>query len=377
MIHGPVGCGKSSLVRVLLGEKRLDEGIVTMPPGPAAFCDATPWLAEKDLWSNIIGTHDYVEDWYKKITWACFISEEDEVSASEGMPEGNTDNPTLEQKQRIQLARAAYGRPNLLVLDEPCRGNDDETAMAILDRLFGPGGVMRLLGITTIITTTKATQLAVADVAYSLDGVGHVETLQQPSQSISATVPERVHRSSIRESYEPAAEHQDKPKLNNTAKDENDDWLIWFLADAAGWEAITFGVMLLVCAAVSERFPPLYIRIWLSTEPENKYCFVGYAIVTMFPAILTAMSVSLFYLQCAPAMARNFHQNMVTSVFSPSAACLFKMDTAQLAGFFCKDLSILTQELPKIFVQVIYLATLVTCDVLIVLTCNTSSTFCL
>ncbi|OAA72851.1 ABC transporter, transmembrane domain, type 1 [Akanthomyces lecanii RCEF 1005] len=353
VIHGPAGSGKSSLVRVLLGEKLLDEGIVTMPPGPAGYCDATPWLVEKDPPSNIIGNHEYVEEWYKKIAWACLISGAEDVSDDKGMTGENDSNLALEQKQRIQLARAAYGRPNLLVLDEPCRGLDDETSMAILDRLFGPGGVMRLLGITTIITTANASQLAVADVAYSLDGEGHVEALEKPSQSFSATVSEQVHRSPTREIYNPAAGHLDKTKTDNTTKDENDDWLVWFLADSAGWEPILFGVMLLTCAAVSERFPPVYIRIWLSTEPENKYCFVGYAIVTMFPAILTAISVGLFYLQCAPAMARSFHQNMVTSVFNPSVARLSKLDSTQLTGFFCKDLSVLTQELPRYAINVL------------------------
>lgn len=367
MVHGPAGCGKSSLMRVLLGEKRLDEGIITMPPGPTGYCNDAPWLIGKDVRANIIGQHEYVEEWYKRIAWACLIGENEELLDEKRKPEEIDGNLAIAQKQRIQVARAAYGRPNVMVLDDPLRGLDDETARAVLDRLFGPGGTLRLLGMTVVIATSKASHLAVADTAYFLDGKGHVEKLERRAGTFSASVPDWSHTPEI---YEPITMCLEQVKSKATTKDESDGWLYWFLAESAGWRATLVSLVLLSWTVIAERLPPVYMSVWLATQPENEYCFSAYAILTTFPTILTTLSALVFYLKFAPNMARNLHQNLVTSVFGLRIARLSDMDTAQLIGLFTKDLSRLTQDLPTYLFNVAYLVMLATCDVLIITASN-------
>ncbi|KAM3506922.1 hypothetical protein MY11210_007353 [Beauveria gryllotalpidicola] len=206
MVHGRAGCGKSSLIKVLLGEKRLDEGIVTMPPGPGGYCNETPWLVGKDVRANILGQHEYVEEWYERIAWACLISEAEEWPDKKRI-QGEDNDLDVGQKLRVQLARAAYGRPNILILDDPCRG-------------------------------------------------------------------------------------------------------------------------------------------------------------------LEVISISLFYLKFAPALSRSLHQDLVKFVFGAKTAYLSKTETPKLIGFFGQDMSLLSHDLPRSLLEVVYLATLVMCDLFIVSSCN-------
>lgn len=44
MVIGPVGCGKSTLCKALLGEVPSSKGFVYVPQLEVSFCDQSPWL---------------------------------------------------------------------------------------------------------------------------------------------------------------------------------------------------------------------------------------------------------------------------------------------------------------------------------------------
>ncbi|KAJ6790059.1 hypothetical protein PWT90_03970 [Aphanocladium album] len=355
LIYSSASAGKSMLAQVLLGEKRLDQGTITMPQGSTGYCDDTQWLVEGDVRQNIVGQHEYVEEWYKRILWACDISELAEEERAR-----NRDGWTHEQKFCVQLARAAYAKPNLLVMDDPCRLLDDDTAMTVLDRLFGPGGTLRLLGITVVITTSNPAHLAVADVAYELDGNGNAQMLQRPNQ---ASAPET---SPIYQTDKPAI-REEPPSTRTNAYDV---WLYWFLFDNAGWKVTIFSLLFIFWSALSLRFPSIYIRIWLSTEPEKRMIFVGYSVVTTVPTILTVISASVLYMKFAPKIARNLHEALIKTTFQGSITRLSKTDDETLSNFYSQDMALLTTSLPSAVFEVPYVAMLALCDMLIILSCN-------
>ncbi|MBL8448899.1 MAG: ATP-binding cassette domain-containing protein, partial [Dechloromonas sp.] len=83
-----------------------------------------------------------------------------------GLPEGygteigiNGENLSGGQRQRVALARALYGRPQLVVLDEPNANLDadgDQALLASLDRL-------KQAGVTAVMVCHKPSLLARAD----------------------------------------------------------------------------------------------------------------------------------------------------------------------------------------------------------------------
>ncbi|MFP3702008.1 ATP-binding cassette domain-containing protein, partial [Burkholderia sp. SIMBA_013] len=60
------------------------------------------------------------------------------------------------QRQRIALARALYGTPRLVVLDEPNASLDDAGEQALLDAL----GRLREIGATVVLVTHRPKVLA-------------------------------------------------------------------------------------------------------------------------------------------------------------------------------------------------------------------------
>lgn len=76
MLAGPVGCGKSSLLRGILGEIRLSGGTVRVEDVGAsiAYCDQTAWLRNISIRDNIIGPGQFDEKWYASVCHACALN---------------------------------------------------------------------------------------------------------------------------------------------------------------------------------------------------------------------------------------------------------------------------------------------------------------
>lgn len=74
MIVGDVGCGKSALLKLLLGEIVLIKGSVTLTTDEIAYCNQTPFLTNQSIRENIIGALEYDDDWYQRCIDACALN---------------------------------------------------------------------------------------------------------------------------------------------------------------------------------------------------------------------------------------------------------------------------------------------------------------
>lgn len=74
MIVGPVGCGKSSLLRAMLGELSPSSGNLDIRTQLMAYCDQAPWLRNTTIKDNIIGESGYPregKEWYSRVVQSC------------------------------------------------------------------------------------------------------------------------------------------------------------------------------------------------------------------------------------------------------------------------------------------------------------------
>jgi ATP-binding cassette, subfamily C (CFTR/MRP), member 1 len=76
MIVGPVGCGKSTLIKAVLGEAVTMEGSVQLSSLEVAFCDQTAWLMNGTVQQSIIGISELDERWYQTVVDACALDED-------------------------------------------------------------------------------------------------------------------------------------------------------------------------------------------------------------------------------------------------------------------------------------------------------------
>lgn len=76
MIIGPVGCGKSTFLKHLLGEASVQSGTIAVRSPFVAYCSQTPWLQNSTIREVIIGPKDYDEVWYKKSISICALEQD-------------------------------------------------------------------------------------------------------------------------------------------------------------------------------------------------------------------------------------------------------------------------------------------------------------
>jgi len=72
IVIGPVGSGKSTFLKTLIGETYALEGELRLPTARIAYCDQTSWITSGTVRDNIMGESGiYDEEWYSAVIHAC------------------------------------------------------------------------------------------------------------------------------------------------------------------------------------------------------------------------------------------------------------------------------------------------------------------
>jgi ABC-type multidrug transport system fused ATPase/permease subunit len=186
-VVGPVGVGKSALCAALLGELAPAPGAVATVAGSVAYVAQTAWVLNATLKANVVFAGDshaggggaalggagraesgqmaggdaaarcLDEDFYARVLDACALRADlAALPAGDATEIGERGiNLSGGQKARVSLARAAYMRADVVVLDDPLSALDAEVGKAVFSRVIGGGGVM---GGATRLLVTNALQ---------------------------------------------------------------------------------------------------------------------------------------------------------------------------------------------------------------------------
>jgi len=215
MIIGPAGCGKTTLLRGIVGDMVPVRGQARLGFFEVAYCQQSPWLVNATLRENIIGQSAWDRAWYSIVKKACALDED-----VAGLSNGDetligTGGITLSggQKQRVvshclasasslksspkqfqALARAVYAQKPIVVLDDAMNALDINTEKAVFDSLLSESGILRKNNTTVIMATSSVHHLHAADRIFVLDAAGSMTfydsidevTKSQPEDRIEA-----------------------------------------------------------------------------------------------------------------------------------------------------------------------------------------------
>jgi len=118
-IYGPTGCGKSSLLMVLLGEiEKLEGNVATR--GSLAYASQKAWIQNATVKENILFGREHNEIKYRGVISACALRRDLQILDGGDMTEIGEKGVNLSggQQQRISLARAVYADAEIYVLDD-------------------------------------------------------------------------------------------------------------------------------------------------------------------------------------------------------------------------------------------------------------------
>ncbi|DBA75192.1 TPA: hypothetical protein ACH3X1_010497 [Trebouxia sp. C0004] len=168
-ICGEVGSGKSSLLAALLGELQpldaslsslqqpgavpIDTSTGPVMKGTVAYCCQVPWVDAGTIRDNIVFGKAYEEQWYVRVVTACALTDDLAMLPWGDLTEIGERGVNLSggQKARLALARAAYSRADIMLLDDPLSAVDPRVGRILFQECLGPQGIMQ--GSTRLLVT--------------------------------------------------------------------------------------------------------------------------------------------------------------------------------------------------------------------------------
>lgn len=300
IVVGPVGSGKSTFCKALLGEIPFYEGEVTLKTAVprVGVCEQTAFLFNGSLRDNIIGFSPYKAQRYTEVIEATALSFDLDTLPQGDMTNIGSDGITLSggQKQRVSLARALYLQTDLLVLDDVFSGLDADTEEKVFSRIFGPDGILRQRRTTVVLCTHSVNHLPLADYIIAFGGNtiveqgsfdelmtsrGYVHRLRSWKPSPSKASPELAeskhtqHEPKVSTLYKATSGASSLIPGNCAARQDGDATVYKHYLKAMGWVLATLGIFFAALWGFFTNFPTI-CESW-----TNDLCMVLLTMLTI------------------------------------------------------------------------------------------------
>ncbi|OBT46506.1 hypothetical protein VE00_03330 [Pseudogymnoascus sp. WSF 3629] len=366
MIVGPVGCGKSSLLRGLLGETPSSKGNVYIDREHAAFVDQVPWIQNSSVRNNTIGMSVFEPDWYSTVVHACAFDTDIETLPGGDSTKAGSAGAALSggQRLRIALARAIYSRQQLLILDDVFSGLDAISEDRIFSRLLGKNGLLRRLGTTVILVTHAAHRLSYADNIIALTNQGTISEqgkfgdLMTASGYVASLAARHISEDGDAPQEEAAiakVKIGDDTARQNAANDLHrpiGNWATYkYYFTSAGWRNVGIWTGLMICYSMLLKFPDLWIKFWTSSIAVHgnsvNGLYLGVLLGGEFVAMATLMILTgMLFIIMIPRSATHLHGKLLETIENAPLYFFTSTDAGQIVNRFSQDLSVIDAELP-------------------------------
>lgn len=370
MLIGPVGCGKSTFLRALLGEMKPSAGQITMISKVIAYCSQKPWIRNMSLQNNVIGKQVYDVAKYNRVIYICAL----DVDFAQ-LPDGDqsmagTDGCNLSggQKARLALARALYLDGDLLLLDDVFSALDGNTSAIVRNRLFGADGKGSPRSMTIIMVTNATGHLKDADVVYQMDQNGHIEettwsSRDTPSDSIEAQ--DSGDESALQTIDLPVVKPStEKESIDDKADTRSGDFSLYsYFIGPAGLPFILLESFFLIMGAIGERMPQIFGRIWMDNNPASHLYFIGFAVFGLANPLLHIAAIGGWFYMVNSTASNALHWRITETAMQATFEYLMAEDANFLLNRFSTDMSMTTQTLAMVICSTTWCGLMVLIDV--------------
>ena len=377
MIVGRVGCGKSMLLKAILGEVPAVSGTVKyLFPGDVSFCDQSPFHMNGTIRESIVAFADPDDRWYETVVRACALDED-----MRQMPQGDRTRIGSKgialsggQSQRLALARAVYARHDLCLLDDVFSGLDMDTENRVFHNLLGIDGLFRRQGATIVLASSSNKRLPFADHIIALDEQGRVAEqgsfeelnasqgyvanldLHSPdwkSESKQATLDQLVSSTANSAlSVMPIKEKdQQEDDLFEGNKRTGDLSIYAYYAGSVGWFAVVTFFVAMAAYVFCISFPQIWLGWWAAANARHPNSNLGYWLGIY--AMLGIMGLTSLIISCwqiivtmVPQSGGNFHSRLLKTVLTAPMSFFSTTDTGVTLNRFSQDLQLIDMDLP-------------------------------
>ncbi|KAL7925556.1 multidrug resistance-related protein [Trichoderma austrokoningii] len=373
-IVGPIGSGKSSLLKAILGEASSTGGQISLSTPSIAFCDQTPWVMNATIRDNIVAESGCFDDkWFDTVVEACDLTQ-DFARLPNGVSTVVGDKGVKlsgGQKQRLAIARAVYARKPVAMFDDVFSALDKTTERIVFARVFSKDGLLRRSRTTIILATHSVHLLPSSDhiIALSQDG----QVIEQGSfaklrssgkyiQSLDITDPHSDDSSSDQDNSSPkkdiVQEIKNLVQVTEEAEQENE------AAQPVSSDRSTFKyyfatmrpLSLAVGGAyiVGQAFSSAFRSVWLTWWGDGRgrssndvgYWLSIFTFLAVVEAVLISLAIMHFLLIIGPTVSKKFHTRILNAVMRAPMSFLSNADAGSLINRFSQDLRLVDIDLP-------------------------------
>lgn len=358
-IVGPVGSGKSTLIKAIIGELSIEEGEILFN-GKFSACSPIGILAQDPFFFR--GTLA------ENITFNSSAKLDPELLADCSLYENlgeileGGQNLSGGQRQRLGLARTAYSSTNLIILDDPFSALDVKTEDQVFSRLIQG----RWQGKTRIIATHRLQNLQLFDrVIFLVEGrveaVGKFETLQQENKIFRDFYDHHSHQifNSQQARDSEIISESSELKLPQFS-DFEEERIIGLTGIGPYWSyfkrwnatnskflSILFPVLLIILTILAYT-TPIVQDYWLSqAQKYDPKHFLSIYLVLGFITVLLKCGQTLLMFRRAYIAAESFHNKAFKGVLRAALRFFEKTPSASILNRFSRDQSFIDQHLPE------------------------------
>lgn len=400
VISGPVGCGKTTLIRTIIGEISPHVGQVWVH-GRTAYASQVPFLICGTVRDNILFGLPFDGPFYHQVLDAVSLRS-DLARLSEGdatMLGGTGVALSGGQKSRIALARAIYARREVVVLDDPLAAVDTKVRAHLIRRVLGPQGILK--DSLRIVTTSSEALISYSDALYAIkDGAlspaerpqrvdhdaaeldpssvfGGLENFDKTSKplldygaiksnvSVSVTVPEPD--SDIESApLLPPATKTNQPTDVGGAPVSFDAYMRFLkLAKHGGW------IIVLVTAGASKLLDILAVFfLKLSSDEferqEHSFKLAYYSACALLGGVLSAIFVLVAYYICVIPASRSIHAELTQGVLEAKFAFFDMANLGQILNRFTNDINKVDSSVSAGFISLVALCVTASASILVI-----------
>lgn len=376
MIVGPVGCGKSILLKAILGEVPALSGKVNLFVDDFSYCDQTPFHMNGTVRDSVTAFSEFDERWYDTIVEACALDEDLKQMPLGDQTRIGSSGVALSggQSQRLAIARAAYARRDTCILDDVLSGLDLDTENRVFHSLLGTDGLLRRQNATVIIASSSNKRLPFADHIVVLDQKGNIAE-QGSFKELTASggyvsgldLPpaewrirnEGSHLDQLMSSTAKVVHSTLAPKEKVITDDSEfeankrtgDLSIYAYYIGTVGWVSVITFVIAISAYVFSISFPQIWLGWWSNENARDPNSRLGYWLGIY--ALLGVLGLASLIVSCwqiiitmVPQSGQNFHFRLLKTVLNAPLSFFSTTDTGVTLNRFSQDLQLIDMDLP-------------------------------
>ncbi|KAG8530148.1 uncharacterized protein KY384_005631 [Bacidia gigantensis] len=377
MVVGPVGCGKTLLLKAILGELPAITGSVKIYSEDVSYCDQTSFHMNGTIRDSIVAFEDYDDRWYNTVLNACALDEDLQQLPLGDRTRIGSKGVALSggQSQRLALARAAYARRDLGMLDDILSGLDLETENRVFHNLLGLDGLFRRQRATVILVSSSVRRLPFADHIVVLDEKGriceqgsfqelnasgdYVSNFDLPAPDWSYEAEEtrfdRLMSPATHKITHASTQPLETKALSETELDANrrtGDLSVYkyYVTTVGVTPAVIF--MVAICGYVfSMSFPQIWLKWWSDANEKHPNERLGYwlgiyALLSVGGLVALIVGCWALIVTMVPQAGRSFHRKLLNTVLAAPLSFFSTTDTGVTLNRFSQDLQLIDMDLP-------------------------------